>query len=211
MFGIGNILLKIKRKDLPRPEYSSWISLLVAIIAVIIAIIGNATLNPAYLGVFFEYFIPTFLVVMIMLNRISILRILLTIIKYIFEPIRGLVTNTNTSILKSIDRINSQEFVYYTKDDNVETLNKVMLYIKKNENTRKLKVVAVCAKGENLSPQFMSDIDVLDREYPAIKIEFIRLEGVFGPDLIYKLSRKWKIPVNFMFIASPGNHFPYKI
>ena len=76
---------------------------------------------------------------------------------------------------------------------------------------RKLKVVAVCAKGENLLPQFMSDIDVLDREYPAIKIEFIRLEGIFGPELINSLSHKWKIPINFMFIGSPGNHFPFKI
>ncbi len=62
-------------------------------------------LNPAYLGVFFEYFIPTFLVAMIMLNRIAILKILLNIIRYFFEPIQNMVTNTNNSILKSIDKI----------------------------------------------------------------------------------------------------------
>jgi amino acid transporter len=211
LFGIGNILLKVKRKNLPRPEYSSWISLFVAIMAVIVAIIGNATLNPAYLGVFFEYFIPTFLLVMIMLNRIAILKILLNLIKYIFEPIQNLVTNTNNSILNSIYRINSQEFVFFTKDDDVATLNKVMLYIQKNENTRKLKIVAVFNKGDSPSPQLISDIDVLDREYPAIKIEFIQMEGIFGPEMISDLSVKWKIPINFMFIGSPGDHFPYRI
>ncbi|HUX96541.1 MAG TPA: APC family permease [Bacteroidales bacterium] len=211
LFGFGNILLKVKRKNLPRPERSSWLSLFIAIVAVITAIIGNAILNPAYLGVFFEYFIPAFLVVMIMLNRIAILKVILNLIKYIFDPIQNLVENTNKSILKSISRINSQEFVFFTKADNVETLNKVMLYIQENENTRKLKIVAVFNKGESPSAQLLSDIDVLDREYPRIKIEFIRMEGIFGPELISDLSQKWKIPINFMFIGSPGDRFPYRL
>jgi len=33
----------------------------------------------------------------------------------------------------------------------------------------------------------------------------------FGPDLINRLSGEWKIPVNFMFVGSPGDHFPYRI
>lgn len=211
LFGIGNILLKIKRKHLPRPEYSNWISLLVAIIAVIVAIVGNALLNPPYLRVFFEYFIPTFLVVMFMLNRIPILRFVLNLIRYVFEPIQNMVNNSNQSIINTIDRINSQEFVFFTKGDDVETLNKVMLYIKKNENTRKLKIVTVSERGEKPDKQLLADIDVLDREYPAIKIEFLVLEGKFGPKLINDLSKEWKIPVNFMFIGSPGDHFPYRI
>jgi hypothetical protein len=113
--------------------------------------------------------------------------------------------------MKLIDKINSQEFVYFTKDDDVETLNKIMLYIKNNENTKKLKIVAVYNKGEKPTPQFLLDIDVLDREYPAIKIDFIPMEGSFGPKLINELSEKWKIPINFMFIGSPGDHFPYKL
>ncbi|HSF17212.1 MAG TPA: hypothetical protein VLK65_16805 [Vicinamibacteria bacterium] len=32
-------------------------------------------------------------------------------------------------------------------------------------------------------------------------------KGEFGPKLIKKLSKEWKIPTNFMFIASPGDHF----
>lgn len=211
LFGVGNILLKINRKNLPRPESSNWVSLLVAITAIIIALIGNAMLNPAYLGVFFEYFIPTFLVVMIMLNRIVLLKTLLILIKYLFEPIQNLVTKTNNSILKSIAKINSQEFVFFTKGDNVETLNKVMLYIKKNENTRKLRIVTLFEKGEKPLPQLITDIEVLDREYPDIKINFIHIEGIFGPELITELSRKWNIPINFMFIGSPGDHFPYRI
>ena len=101
--------------------------------------------------------------------------------------------------------------MFFTKGDNVEVLNKVMLYIKRNEHTRKLKIVAVTGKGETVHPQLISDIDLLDREYPAIKIEFILMEGIFGPELIRRLSKEWNIPFNFMFIGSPDDRFPYQI
>ena len=58
---------------------------------------------------------------------------------------------------------------------------------------------------------YKSDVEVLDREYPEIKIEFIEIKGTFGPTLIKELSQKWNIPINFMFIGSPSNHFPYRI
>ena len=211
LFGIGYIFLKIKRKNLSRQDRSSWPAHLVAIIAVTIAMLGTAILIPAYLGVFFEYFVPAFFIIMIMLNRIAILRFLLKFIRYLFEPIQKFVVKSNLSIIRLIEEINSQEFVFFTKDDNVATLNKVMLYIKKNEHTKKLKIVSILEKDETLPPQLLSDLDVLDREYPYIKIEFIQREGKFGPALINKLSKEWKIPVNFMFIGSPGDHFPYKI
>ena len=47
LFGIGNILLKVKRAALPRPEKASWLSVFVAIIAVSIALIGNIIIEPA--------------------------------------------------------------------------------------------------------------------------------------------------------------------
>jgi hypothetical protein len=196
---------------LPRPERSSWLGLLIAIAAVLVAIVGNAIMNPQYLGVFMDYFLPALLVVIIMLNRTLLLRVILNVMKYIFEPIQNFVGNFNKSILKKIDDINSQEFVYFTKDDDVETLNKVMLYIKKNEHTKKLKIVSAVNEGYQTNEQFLTDIDVLDREYPSVKIEFITIEAKFGPELIYRLSEKWDIPVNFMFIGSPGDHFPYRI
>lgn len=211
LFGVGNVLLKVRRKNLPRPEKSGWLSLMVAIAAVIVAIIGNAVLNPAYLLVFFEYFVPTFLFVMFMLNRTMILRLLLSVLRYLFTPIQNFFIKSNTNLTGFIDEINSQEFVYFTKDDDVATLNKVMQYIQNNEHTKKLKIVSVVKTGESLSAQFVSDLDVLDREYPAIKIELIQREGTFGPDLINLLSEEWNIPVNFMFIGSPGDHFPYKV
>lgn len=211
LFGLGNILLKVKRKHLPRPEHSSWPSLLLALVAVIIAILGNSVLNPQYLVVFLEYFIPTLLIVSVMLNRVVLLRLVLRIVRYFFIPLQNKVVQLNKYLFNLIESINSQEFVFFTKDDDIATLNRVLLYIEKNEHTKRLKIVTVLEKGEEVPDQLKADIAFLDREYPNIKVDFVEIVGTFGPQLIKKLSKEWKIPVNFMFIGSPGDHFPYRV
>ncbi len=86
-----------------------------------------------------------------------------------------------------------------------------MLYIQNNEHTKKLKIVSAIRNRVAITEQFRNDINVIDREYPKIKIDFIELDDPFGPELINRLSKEWNIPINFMFIGSPGDHFPYKI
>jgi hypothetical protein len=176
LFGIGNVFLKVKRKNLPRPEKTGWPALLFAFAAVVVAIIGKSLLNPHYMAVFLEYFIPSVLVVAIMLNQ-----------------------------------INDQEFVFFTRDDDLAVLNNAMLYIRQNENTCELKIVTIVQSSERVRKDFLCDVDVPDRKYPDIKIEFIQLEGEFTPRMVRKLSKEWNIPINFMFIGSPGDHFPYRI
>ena len=55
----------------------------------------------------------------------------------------------------------------------------------------------------------MEDVEVLNRAYPDLDVDFIVIRGHFGPKLIQELSMKWKIPKNFMFIGSPGDRFIY--
>jgi hypothetical protein len=86
-----------------------------------------------------------------------------------------------------------------------------MLYIQRNEHTKKLKVVTATKNSKPITDQFRNDINVIDREYSKIKIDFIELDDQFGPQLINRLSKEWKIPINFMFIGSPGDRFPFKV
>ena len=84
-----------------------------------------------------------------------------------------------------------------------------MLVVSDNKTTKKLKIVTI-TKGES-NVALTKDIEVLDRSYPEIDIEYLEIAGVFGPELIDDLSNKWNIPKNFMFIGSPGNNFTYKV
>jgi len=231
LFVIGNMLLKIKRKKLPRPEIAKWIALLFALGAVIVALAGNILIVPAEADqprniiVFLEYFIPTVIFIWIMLNRIAILRFIINTIQYLFHPLHKFIDKNNVGVplrravyvfnkglIRLINEINKQEFVFFTKGDNVANLNKVMLYLTKNEHTRRIKIVNVLRDGEKVPENLLVDIDVLDRAYPDIDIEYLQLEGrKFSPDLIKELSAEWNIPINFMFIGSPGNRFPYII
>lgn len=211
LFGIGNLLLKVNRSRLPRPERSSWLGLFIGVIAVAAAIVGNVILNPQYLVIFMEYLIPTLLVVFFMLYRTSIFRVFLKILNYIFPDKKALFKRLNRFIKQSIVNINKQQFVYFTNHDDVSILNKVLLYISENESTRSVKIVTVLNIGETIATNLKNDIETLDRAYPLINIEFIIESGAFGPEKIQELSKRWQIPTNFMFIASPGDKFPFKI
>ncbi len=211
LFGIGNLLLKINRKRLPRPERAKYIAVFIAIGAVLAAIVGNIFLNPSYVATFFEYLIPTLGIVFFMLYHKYILKASL----YTFDKFapknskffQRLVQRTRNKL----NQIVEQEFVFFTNNDNVETLNRVMLYIEKNEPTRRLKIVSVVKGNEHVAENLKSDIEVLDRAYPDIFVEFVEEIGEFGPEKIQELSKRWKIPTNFMFIGAPGEQFPYRI
>jgi len=210
LFGIGNLLLKFKRKKLPRPEKARGISVVVAVAFIIAAFIGNVNLNTHSFYTFISYLIPAFLFVEIMLNRSLLIRFSIYALEYFYTPLRKVVVLSNRYLNKMHLKINSQEFVFFTKGDNIAILNKVMQYVEGNETTTKLKIVNV--KKEGASNQLLiEDLKVLDRAYPEIRIEFIEIEGVFGPELITELSEKWDIPKNFMFIGSPGDRFSYRV
>ncbi len=213
LFVIGNVLLKAKRAKLPRPEIAPWIGIIIAFIGVVVALMGNIFNpdKPDNFKVFLQYFIPSAIFIIIMLNRISLLKLTLKFVRYIFDPIRKFFIRSDKGIQRTIDDINSQEFVFFTKGDNVATLNMVMRYIEKNEHTRKLKIVTIIKEGDIIDSKLLQDVDVLDREYPDIDIEFIHKIGKFGPKLIEQLSKKWDIPINFMFIGSPSDKFPYRL
>lgn len=211
LFGFGNFLLKVKRKQLPRTERSSWIGLFTAVLSVIAALIGNLIMNPNYFKVFLEYLIPSSLIVFFMLNRTVLLTLLLTAIKHSFRPLDIFVNKLNKKILRTIEEINSQEFVFFTHNEDIAKLNQVMRYISRNEATKRIKIVSVYEKENDLSTELEQDIKVLDREYPEIKIEYLKIKGVFEPKLIKQLSKEWEIPINFMFIGSPDDKFPYKV
>lgn len=210
LFAIGNLLFKIKRKKLPRPERAHVLIVIISIVLLGIAFIANVQLNIFVFITFLQYLVPGLLFTTLMLNRAWAVKFLIEALEYIATPLRKFVIHSNRYLQKLHRKINAQEFVFFTKGDDVANLNKVMQYVESNETTKKLKIVNVVHDGEN-NDLLKKDIEVLDRAYPEIDIEFIEYVGIFGPAIIEELSQKWGIPKNFMFIGSPGNRFPYQV
>ncbi len=210
-FAVGNLMLKIRRKKLPRPEYATPFVVLIALFAVCAALYGNVKMQPEYLVVFLQYFIPTILLIYAMLNRNHIMEFLLGIIGSFTDSLRKVSIVTRNKINRFINTLHQQEFIFFSKGDDIATLNKVMIYVQENEITRKIKIVTILKAHQPAPEQFLKDFDVLDRAYPYIKMEYIVIVGTFGPELIERLSREWNIPKNFMFISSPGEKFSYRV
>ncbi len=210
-FGAGNFLLKVKRSRLPRPEIAPSFVVALAMLLVLIGLYNNIKLHPDYLVVFLQYFIPAMALLYLLLNRKHFLQYLLIVVNSFFFTIKRWAAVSRLKISKYLKRLSEQEFVYFTKGDDISVLNKVMIYVQENEITTKLKIVTVVKENEEISPGFLRDFEVLDRAYPHIHIEFVQLKGVFGPELIEQLCSEWNIPTNFMFISSPGNRFTHHI
>ncbi len=211
LFGAGNVLLKVKRSALPRPVRASWVAVIAAIGIVIMGLLGNSILNPAYLKVFFEYFIPTALVVVIMLERIAILKGVLFVLTRVSAHFSRPLTSFTWVVREKIHEIIDQQMVFFTRGDNLANLNRAMLYVLENEQTNRIKVVTVLPPGQAGPERLGEELKILDRIYPEIDIEYVQIKGRFCPDLIDELSEKWKVPINFMFIGSPEGKLPFSL
>ncbi len=233
LFAIGNLLLKVKRPQLPRPSRASYLTVLLALAAVTIAILGNARLNQAYLVVFLEYFVPTLLIVTIMLTRLKILELMTFFLEEFHRKVgrerREAVINRDLAsakwwrrismrarrledwLYKNMEQVRQQQIVFFTRGASLANLNRVMQYVEDNEHTDLIKVVTVVPDGSEVPGKLKEHLQFLDEAYPDIDIEFVVVDGVFSPELIQSLSKKWDIPTNLMFIGSPGDHFLFGI
>ncbi len=211
LFALGNVLLKIKRASLPRPTQASWLAILIAMAAVGAGLLGNAVMNPHYLAVFMDYFIPAFLIVAVMLGRIVLLKALLFVVRKLIATLVRPLTRLTQKVRESIELINAQQVVFFTRGDNIANLNRVMLYVRRNEHTGRIKMVHISSSPDDVPPNLKSDLEFLDKAYPEISIEFVVRQGVFSPQLVSSLSSEWGIPANFMFIGCPGTGLAHNL
>lgn len=81
IFASGNILLKVKRPSLPREINVSWLQSIVGLVSVVIALLGNVLGKPELLTYFFVYFLLVGTLVLVMFQRVRIMRLLYKLLK----------------------------------------------------------------------------------------------------------------------------------
>jgi len=114
-------------------------------------------------------------------------------------------------ILREIERVNERPMVYFTKGDDLVTLNRAALYVLDNEQTSRLQVVHVYDEEREIPPDLADHLRVVDHLYPQLRVDFVAVRGSFGPELVEALSRRLGVPKNYMFIGTPGDRFPHRI
>jgi amino acid transporter len=211
LYAVGNMMLKSKRERLPRDTRASWPAVTVAFVAVALGILGNVLLDPTSVRVFANYYVVVGLGVVVMFTRIRILKLGLQVSGAIVERVRRINDRVRENVVRTIEDINSMAVVYFTKEDDLAILNRAALYVLANEQTRRLKVVHVFPAGEEVPSGLAEQLRTIDRMYPQLRIDFVAVQGVFGPELIDHLSRRLGVPKNYMFIGTPGDHFPHAV
>lgn len=211
LFGLGNVLLKLKRASLPRPAQARWLSVIIAISGVVGGLIGNALIDSAYVLTFLQYFIPSMIVILVMLERITLLKGFLVMVRSVTAGIVGPMTKLTRWLRSKIDEINAQQIVFFTRGDNIANLNNALLYVRQNEHTNRLKIAIITNADVQVPKELPQELEFLDQAYPEIDVEFVQKEGKFSPELIQELSDEWGIPKNLMFIGSPGGRLPYDL
>ncbi|MBP9186102.1 MAG: hypothetical protein KBE91_06735 [Bacteroidia bacterium] len=151
------------------------------------------------------------MIVYLLLSRKQVLQQFLFVFKDVIGSIENGMKKIEKHIAFKLHTLTRQQFVYFSKGDDISQLNRAIQYVEENEITRTLKIVTIVKEDAAISESFLSDLNVLDRAYPEIDIEFVQIIGEFKPELINQLSKDWRVPTNFMFISSPGDRFTYKI
>jgi amino acid transporter len=211
LFAVGNMLLKVERARLPRAVRAGWFAVVVALLAVCAALVGNVMLNPTYVRVFAAYFAIALAVVGVMLMRVQILKGVLALSESVLAILAAFSRRIHDRLILGIQEINSLVVVYFTKGDSLQELNRVALYVSQNEHTRRLRIVHCYEREEEIPPELAEHLKIIDRIYPSLRIDLVVVQGRFGPKLIDALSRRFDVPKNYMFISTPGDRFPHNI
>jgi hypothetical protein len=211
LYAVGNMLLKKTRGRLPRSERARWPTVIVALMAVLVGLMGNILLDPLNVEVFATYYIIGLAAVAVMFLRIEILKVVLFLSRAVVDRVTATNEWIRRTIYKKIEEISSREVVYFTKGDDISVLNRAALYVLKNEQTNRLKVVNVYQQEEEIRSDLASQLATIDHLYPQLKIDFLAVQGTFGPELIERLSQRLGVAKNAMFIGTPGDRFPHRV
>ena len=208
LFALGNILLKINRKELKRTFRAGWITVLIGLCATVSGIVGNIIIDYKNLLYFLTYFIPTVLVVSIVYARIRLLKFIV----YLENKLMDRIFIWRSIMIDKIMDITTQEVLVFTRGGNLSKLRRAFDYIVKNEDSQKVYVVYLQSEKDNeVIKSLKADLEVLNRTYPEIDIEFICRPGRFGPAIIRRFSKEFNIPINNMFIGSPEEKHRFTI
>jgi amino acid transporter len=211
LFAVGNMLLKTRRGALPRAIRAGWPTVTAALVAVLLGLVGNILLDPITLEIFEGYFAATVALVAVMFLRLEIMKVGLFVSRALVEKLSAASGWVHEMILREMERVNEKAMVYFTKGDNIVTLNQAALYVLDNEQTSRLKVVHVYEDEDEIPLHLAAHLKMIDRLYPQLRIDFVAVKGEFGPELVEALAQRLRVPKNHMFIGTPGDRFPHRI
>jgi len=167
-------------------------SVVVAFIMIFLGLLGNLMGDPQVLLVFLAYVAAAGTLVLGMFQWTNLLRFAVLVL-------RGVCPGVSTQGLqRELALAQSVPAMFFCKADDVYVLNKALLYVTANEQSRHLMVIHVHHKEQAPPPLLAKHVENFDTMYPKIKCTLLTIEGHFGPPLIEFLHQELKVPINMV-------------
>lgn len=204
LFAIGNLILKETRTELKRTYYAPIIFVFIAAAATLSGIIGNILIDVRNLQFFLYYFIPAVILVYAMVYQDNIINALLRFTHKI-TPIHNFITNYFEDMLKGR---------YIVFIHNIHRLHNILDYINRNETGRDILLIH-CADQDREHTQSYKEIEealpILQKAgvFPHLNLKLVYRTEEFGPELINKISKEYKVRKNRMLIGSIHHEHSY--
>jgi len=208
LFGLGDILLKTRRKELKRTYRAGWSTILLAIAATSLGMVGNVIIDHKNLLYFMQYFIPTVFLVVLMYLRIPILKAILQVLNNLMA--KFLVWRT--IVIDRITALTEQRVVLFTRGGNLRRLHDAFDYIVHNESSRSVIVFHLYPDSEQSEEEALKrSLEALEEIYPTLRVRLVAREGKFGPEIIEAVSEEFGVPTNNIFIGAPEEKHAFSI
>jgi hypothetical protein len=208
LFGIGNILLKTRRKELKRTYRAGWVTTIAAILATILGVIGYAIIKFKYLIYFMWYFIPTVLLVVLMYLRIPIYRATLQVL----NNLMGRFLVWRTIVIDRITGLTEQRVVLFARGGSLRRLHAAFNYIVNNEASRSVVIFHLYPNPEqNDEEAIKNSLEALEEIFPMLRVKLVAREGKFGPEIIEAVSTEFGVAPNNIFIGAPEEKHAFSI
>ena len=208
LFGLSNILLKTRRKELKRTYRAGWVTIIIAILATSVGMVGNVIIDHYNLLYFMQYFIPTVLLVVLMYMRIPIYRTILQLLNNVM--VKFLVWRT--IVIDRITALTEQRVVLFARGGDLRRLHVAFNYIVNNESSRSVVIFHLYPNpGQSDEEEIKHSLEALEEIFPKLKVKFVAREGKFGPEIIEAVSKEFGVPANNIFIGAPEEKHAFSI
>lgn len=205
LFAFGNMILKETRRELRRTYKAPLAIVILAFLATTFGILGNIRIDINNLHFFEVYFIPFFVIVLVIIYQDYIISFLLRFTRTL--PFLHKYVNEYFNL------ITERRFVAFIH--HISRTYTILQYIDRNETGRHLTIVhCKCGEGDKECSGIVEIRNTIRNLQAAgafshIAVDVLYVNKSFGPETVKDIARDLKIRKNRILIGSIHNFHPY--
>ncbi|KIK96888.1 hypothetical protein PAXRUDRAFT_768751 [Paxillus rubicundulus Ve08.2h10] len=212
LFPLSLALLRFSRPRLPRLSKCSSSSVIGAVVVAAVVFGGNIVIDPTIAGWFALYFLALVALFYITTHKVGILRW----VYWAYDQLPLLhrlrfTQNWGKALINAMRTLRRQEVCLLVGTDEISQLFNMVLYVRHNEETSRLKIVHFHQLEGMVPSEMEANVKILDEAFPDITVDLMFVEGTFNPRTVAALAHRLQIPTSLMFMCCPGPEFRHPV